>query len=130
VIQRPDRGQATVEFALVLPLVVVLLAGLVQVGHLVGLQVAVIDAARAGARAASVDPRKSVAETAARAALASGERLEVHLDVAAGRPRVVTVTVTETVHPFGSALTIRGTSTMATEETAAESANGPRPESK
>ena len=89
-----ERAQATVEFALVLPVVVVLLVGLVQVGRLVGLQVAVIDAARAGARAASVDPRPSVAEAAARVTLARGDRLEVHLELAGGRPRVVTVTAT------------------------------------
>ena len=126
---RHERAQATVEFALVLPVVVVLLVGLVQVGRLVGLQVAVIDAARAGARAASVDPRPSVAEAAARVTLARGDRLEVHLELAGGRPRVVTVTATETLHPFGSALTLRATSTMAVEEpvdgTSDRSANGP-----
>ena len=110
-----DRGQATVEFALVLPVVVVLLVGLVQVGRVVAVQVAVIDAARAGARAASVDPRQSVAEAAARAALPSADRLEVRLDLVEGRPRVVTVTASETIHPSGPALTIRGTSTMAVE---------------
>ena len=114
----PERGQATVEFALVLPVVVALLVGLVQIGRVVGVQVAVIDAARAGARAASVDPRQSVAEAGARAALAHGDRLEVRLDLVEGHPRFATVTASETVHPFGPALTIRATSTMAVEAAA------------
>ena len=61
-----DRGQATVEFALVLPLLVVLLAGLVWVGNLMITQVRVENAAREGARAAAVEPeRASSAATSA-----------------------------------------------------------------
>jgi hypothetical protein len=49
------RGQATVELALVLPLVVFGLMAVLQVGLIVRDQVAVIHAAREAARAASVD---------------------------------------------------------------------------
>lgn len=53
---RSDRGQATVELALVLPLVVVVVLFVVQVA-LVGLaQVLVVHAARSAARTAAVDP--------------------------------------------------------------------------
>jgi Flp pilus assembly protein TadG len=49
-----DEGQATVELALVLPVIVMLLLLLIQVGVLVRDQVLVIHAAREGARAAAV----------------------------------------------------------------------------
>jgi hypothetical protein len=51
-----ERGQATVEAALVLPLVVLLLLSVVQVGLLVRAEVLVTHAAREAARAAAVDP--------------------------------------------------------------------------
>ena len=40
--RRDDRGQATVELALVLPIVVLLLAGVVWVGQLMATQVRLI----------------------------------------------------------------------------------------
>ena len=49
-----DRGSATVEFALVLPLVLVVVLGLVQVGLVVRDRLLVEAAARAGARAAAI----------------------------------------------------------------------------
>ena len=36
--RRTDVGQATVEFALVVPVVILLLVGIVQIGRLVGMQ--------------------------------------------------------------------------------------------
>ncbi len=53
---RSARGQATVELALALPLLVLLTLAVVQVGVLARDRVAVTHAARAGARAAAVDP--------------------------------------------------------------------------
>lgn len=53
---RDDRGQATVELALVLPILVLLLAGVVWVGNVMATQVQLEHAAREGARAAAVDP--------------------------------------------------------------------------
>lgn len=53
---RTARGQATVEVALALPLLVLLALVVVQVGVLARDRVAVTHAARAGARAAAVDP--------------------------------------------------------------------------
>ncbi|HEY3141208.1 MAG TPA: TadE family type IV pilus minor pilin [Acidimicrobiales bacterium] len=67
---RADRGQATVELALVLPLIVVLLMALVQAGLLVRDEILVTHAAREGARAAAVDENPEAAEQAARAAAA------------------------------------------------------------
>lgn len=118
----PDVGQATVEFALILPLVVLLLVGIVQVGRLVGVQVALTDAARAGARAAAVDPRQAVAESAVRAVLPHEDRMVVGLTITGARPRVVTVTVITTFRPVRSladstrsTITVRASSSMAVE---------------
>lgn len=67
---RRDRGQATVEFALALPLLALLVLGIVQLVLVVRDQLAVELAAREGARAASVaaDPG-TAASTAASAAI-------------------------------------------------------------
>ncbi|MFT7474810.1 MAG: Flp pilus assembly protein TadG [Verrucomicrobiales bacterium] len=55
-----DRGQVTVEFALVLPLLVLCIAGLIWVGNVVALQVRLEHAAREGARAAAVEPERAL----------------------------------------------------------------------
>jgi hypothetical protein len=77
-----ESGQSTVEFALLLPLVVFAALAVLQVGLLVRDQVAVVHAAREAARAASVDPDPSRAVRAARrtlphAEVTVGERPEV-----------------------------------------------------
>ncbi len=52
----PDSGQATVELALVMPLIIALLLIVLSVGLVVRDQLAVWHAASAGARAASISP--------------------------------------------------------------------------
>ena len=52
----PDSGQATVELALVMPLIIGLLFIILTVGLVVRDQLAVWHAASAGARAASISP--------------------------------------------------------------------------
>ena len=66
---RRDQGQAAVEFAIALPLVVILLLGIIQVVLVARDQIALELAARDGARAASVatDPT-SAAQRGAMAA--------------------------------------------------------------
>lgn len=65
---RGDRGQATVELALAMPIVAIFLLAIVQVVVIVRGQVAVIHAAREGARAAAVSASpNSAAVSAARA---------------------------------------------------------------
>lgn len=49
-----ERGQATVEFALIIPLLVLGMLAIIQVAFVVRDQVAVVHAAREAARAASV----------------------------------------------------------------------------
>ena len=65
--RRADEGQASVELALVLPLIVLVLLGVVHVGELVSDYIMVTHAAREGARAAAVDDDPEAAERAVRA---------------------------------------------------------------
>lgn len=60
------RGQATVEFALCLPVIALLLALLVQAAITVRTQILIVEASREGARAAARDSRPGAAEEAAR----------------------------------------------------------------
>lgn len=64
-----DRGSAVVEFALVLPLVLLLLVGLVEVALVARTQLEVVNAAREGAREAAASPDPADPVRAARAAL-------------------------------------------------------------
>ncbi|MFN8027602.1 MAG: TadE family protein [Acidimicrobiia bacterium] len=63
------RGQATVEFAFVLPLLVLGMLAIVQTALVVRDQLGVVHAAREGARAASVDPDPTRAVRAVRRSL-------------------------------------------------------------
>ncbi len=68
-----DRGQATVELALALPVLCLLLLGVVQLAVVIRDQLVVIEAARAGVRAASVSADPSgAASSAATAAVGTG----------------------------------------------------------
>jgi hypothetical protein len=63
-----QRGQATVELALLLPVVVLLVLAVLQLGLVARDVVLVTHAAREAARAAAVDPEPDAAIRAARAA--------------------------------------------------------------
>jgi hypothetical protein len=92
----PDsRGQATLELALCLPILVVFIATLVQIGVIAGDQVRVLHAAREAARVAAVDSDPAHVKAAAEAGglsplevdISPEERFRVQ-----GRPITVTVT--------------------------------------
>lgn len=87
---RPDTGQATVELALALPVVVMVVLGVVQVVAIVGDRLAVELAAREGARAASVAADPAGAASAAASAATGLAPLDVHTSATAHR---VSVTV-------------------------------------
>jgi len=53
---RAERGQSLVEFALIIPIIVLLMVGLLDLGRIVFTNNALSDGARHGARHASVDP--------------------------------------------------------------------------
>jgi hypothetical protein len=64
-----DTGQATVELALALPVVVLLALTLIQAALVLRDDIALADAAREAARAASLDPDPVAPQRAARAVL-------------------------------------------------------------
>ncbi len=87
---RGGRGQASVEFALALPIVVVMAAGLVVVGAAVRNELAVELAAREGARAAAVSDTPALA-----AVRAANRAVDLPIDVTTTIDgSTVTVTVT------------------------------------
>lgn len=121
--ERGDGGQASVELALVLPLVMILLLAVVQLGLLVRDQILVVHAAREAAREAAVDP---AADAPRRAALASSTLSDGRLTVtttgrgaAGSRVRVEVAYRASTGVPLlGAAmgdLTLRASATMRVE---------------
>ena len=72
-----ERGQATVELALCLPLVAAVLAGLVEVGLLAGDHVRLWHAAREAARIAVVDADPASARDVARRVGPEGLSIEI-----------------------------------------------------
>lgn len=91
---RSARGQATVELALALPLLVLLTLAVVQVGVLARDRVAVTHAARAGARAAAVDPSPAgVRAAVVRASGLDAGRIRVSVSGDGGSGSLVTVRV-------------------------------------
>lgn len=95
-----NRGQAMVEMALVLPLLLLILAGTIEFGRVLNQYLVVTAAAREGARAAVVGGNDvEVSETAKKAA-ASIDTSGMDVSVTpADRPRgsAVTVTVTKPI---------------------------------
>ncbi len=92
---RGERGSAAVEFALVLPLVLLFLLAFVQVGVLVRDRLVVSHAVRAGAREAAVtDDADAIRDAALRAAPGlDHDRLTLSVTRAGARGDPVTVTV-------------------------------------
>src|SRR5438132_664326 len=98
---RRERGSAAVEFALVVPLVLVLALALVQVGLLARDRLLVQAASRAGAREAAVtsDPSSILSAAQAGAPDIDPSQLSVQVGRSGTRGDPVTVTVTLT-DPF------------------------------
>jgi Flp pilus assembly protein TadG len=78
-LRRNEKGQAMVEFALVLPLLALLVFGIIQFALLFNNRVALTDAVRAGARQAAVSREKPNPVGAAEARVRSAAD---HLDQA------------------------------------------------
>ena len=121
--RRGQEGQATVELALALPLLVLLALLLLQVGLVVRDQVLVTHAAREAARQAAVDPDKARVRDAARqSANFDDHALTVSMDGRGQPGSKVRVTVTyksPTNVPIIGAMiddvTLRATATMRVE---------------
>jgi Flp pilus assembly protein TadG len=88
-----ERGQATVEFALLLPLVVMAALAVIQVALVVRDHIEVVHAAREAARAVSVDPDPGSASRAAHRVL-PGATVQVGARPGIGEPITVRVTYT------------------------------------
>lgn len=122
----PAAGQSTVELALLLPVVVVLLLAVLQVGLLARDVLLVTHASREAARAAAVDPTATAAREAAQASSAlEADRLRVGLSGGRSPGDRVRVAVTyraQTTVPVVGALlgdrTIRAVATMRVESDA------------
>lgn len=84
-----DHGQASVELALCLPVIAVLLLLVVQAGLIVADQVAVVQAAREAARRASVDPDPDAARRSALGGRLVPGRTTVTIERVAGDPELV-----------------------------------------
>lgn len=95
-----QRGQSLVEFALVLPLLILLLGGVLELGRLFFAYVAVTDAAAEGATYASIYPNSSIQAITDRAQAATSGLVQLdpamiqvqRPSLTAGSPITVTVT--------------------------------------
>lgn len=117
---RGESGQASIEFALVLPLVLLVLLGLLQVGVFVVEKLQVTGAAREGAREAAVTAdRRRIEQAAARSAPGMEIQVEVDRGTSRGDPAVVAVSAQPTQLPVMGGivanLNLRSSATMRVE---------------
>lgn len=94
----PDRptvehGSATVEFALLLPVLLLLMLALVQVGVLARDSLLLTQASRAGAREAAVQPSLQAVEGTVQATAMGLDAARLHINVTWGEARGSPVTV-------------------------------------
>lgn len=92
---KKNKGQAIVEFALIIPLFLILVFGILEVGRLVFMQMTVAQAAREGARAVAV----------------SGDRTQAAVAVNKF-PGTFTTTVTPNPLVYGQPVTVQVTTTI------------------
>jgi Flp pilus assembly protein TadG len=88
-----ERGTAAVEFALVLPLVLVMALALVQIGLLIRDRLLLESAVRAGARAAALEPDDAAARATAMQAAPSLDAAAMDVTVAREGAQGAPVTV-------------------------------------
>ena len=91
-----EKGSAVVEFAFVLPLLLVLMFGIVEVAVIARSEIQLLHAAREGARAAATSPDAAVAADAARAALGpegANARISVVRPAKVGSSATVTISL-------------------------------------
>lgn len=104
--RRRTRGQSLVEFALVLPVFLMILSGIMDMGFLLYSRMTVINAAREGARVATIMTEES--DNAIRNAItgqvngaANGLTVSTSVSLGATEPQEpFSVTVTHTYRPF------------------------------
>lgn len=101
---RSERGQTMVEFALVGPLLLVIVFAVIQFGILYNNYVTITDAARAGARKAAVSrlaaSPAAEAENAVRASAAGLDQVKLGVNVAATAWEHGADVTVEAVYPY------------------------------
>ena len=115
-----ENGSAAVEFALVLPVVLLVLLAVTQVAVVARTQLELANAAREGARRAATAPDPAEAVEAVRRALdpkvAARVRVQVRRPHVVGRPAEVTVTLPlRLVGPAGMTVRLRSRAVMRVE---------------
>jgi Flp pilus assembly protein TadG len=105
--ERDESGSAVVEFALLLPILLLVLLGVVQIGVLANDRLLLAQAARAGAREAAVQEDEAAVREAAASAGAGldPERLRLEVDRAGERGSPVTVSLSYDV-PIAGVLAV------------------------
>ncbi|HZD17133.1 MAG TPA: TadE family protein [Actinomycetota bacterium] len=88
-----QRGAAVLEFALVLPIVFVILVAVVQIGVIARDRLVLAQAARAGAREAAIQDSAEAVEGAARAGGAGLDPTRLRIEITRTGPRGSPVTV-------------------------------------
>ena len=119
---RGERGSAAVEFALLLPILLLLLLALVQVGVIARDSLVLTQASRAGAREAAVQGSRDAVEDAVRTAAVGLDPARIDVDATWSGTRGAPVTVEVTYDaPVASLLagwllpeivSLRGSATM------------------
>ena len=118
---RGEDGSSTVELALLLPLIVILVLAVAEVAVAGRAQLEVVNSAREGARIAAVDPEVSGAVDAVKQVLGergSDARVSVSRPQVVGESATVTVSVRHPVAPFifgGSHIELRASASMRVE---------------
>lgn len=95
-----NRGQGIVELALVLPILVLLLAGMMEFGQIIHEYLVVTEAAREGARAAAVGNNDAVVASTVKAAAATIDKGSLAVSITPGvreRGNPVTVAVSNPI---------------------------------
>lgn len=120
-----ERGQSAVEFALILPLVLLLSLALIQVGAVVQAQIQVTHAAREAARALAIDPAADADEVVAVASTLNPDHTRVSVvfsDSGVAGRKLVAIEVTHEIEPAFPAIaamvdqfTVRASATMLVE---------------
>jgi hypothetical protein len=111
-----------VEFALVIPVVLLVVLALAEVAVVARVQLDVVNAAREGAREAAASPDPAAALAATRSALGGGAdsaRISVSRPHVVGARAVVEVTLPHRVAPVlfgGAVIELKGRATMRVEQ--------------
>ena len=122
-----NRGQALVEFALIIPVLLLLVVGVMEFGLVINQYMVVAEAAREGARSAALGGSNATVTTVVKTAASSIDTSQLTVTISPTTTRVrgsgVTVTVqkpvasiTKMMTPFFPAgFTVQGVATMRVE---------------